>query len=410
MKKLLSIITIIVIICTSFSVISEEEPQGIDISDAIRSFMLSSYPEKAEKIIRISNENIRNKVEHETQWPGSTVYGATQEKIEETIQRRINNGGVIPENSFCIYPLITMRYSKQYANSYNFDELISDNKIWICPNKTFDVSTKYYDKDFLETPYRSSFNMCDKETIEYLQNPDAIEEQVRNEIDEDILDCKIILNGETIIMYIKGTLADYGIKLYSFPRTQNEGMCLDNFKVYTMAELLQSMANYITLPSIESLDQKPTFETEAQALQEDDLLQGNDRGLDLLKPLTRIEATTLLVRALGYENEPTETESKFADIPNGNWGVRYANIAADKGITQGIGDNKFAPDDLVTDNQFATLVLRSANEPEFDWKNAINLLIEKGIITEEQSQTMDLFTRGDMAKIIYEARQKDLIN
>jgi hypothetical protein len=89
--------------------------------------------------------------------------------------------------------------------------------------------------------------------------------------------------------------------------------------------------------------------------------------------------------------------------------VRYANIAADKGITQGVGDNKFAPDDLVTDNQFATLVLRSANEPEFDWQNAINLLIEKGIITAEQAENMDLFTRGDMAKIIYETRQKGLI-
>ena len=154
---------------------------------------------------------------------------------------------------------------------------------------------------------------------------------------------------------------------------------------------------------------KPTYEKEAQSLQAAGLLQGNEKGLDLLKPLNRIEATTILVRALGLENTPTETVSKFADIPDDNWGVKYANIAYDAGITRGIGDNKFAPDDLITGDQFATLLLRNSESEEFDWQTAINILIEKNIITPENAETMDLFTRGDMAKIIYEAREKGLI-
>ena len=117
----------------------------------------------------------------------------------------------------------------------------------------------------------------------------------------------------------------------------------------------------------------------------------------------------MLVRALGLEDEPTAETSNFTDIPNGTWGVKYANIAADNGITYGVGDGMFAPNDLVTSDQFAAFVLRNTDEPDIDWQTAMNVLIEQGIITQEQADTMNLFTRGDMAKIIYEAQEKGLI-
>ena len=75
------------------------------------------------------------------------------------------------------------------------------------------------------------------------------------------------------------------------------------------------------------------------------------------------------------------------------------------GIVKGVGDNKFAPDRGVTLEEFATMALRAAGEQDFDWEKAAEILTERGIITEEQTKTMDLFTRGDMAKIIYEARE-----
>ena len=36
------------------------------------------------------------------------------------------------------------------------------------------------------------------------------------------------------------------------------------------------------------------------------------------------------------------------------------------------------------------------------------IMIDEEIITPENAETMDLFTRGDMAKIIYEARERNL--
>lgn len=38
----------------------------------------------------------------------------------------------------------------------------------------------------------------------------------------------------------------------------------------------------------------------------------------------------------------------------------------------------------------------------------LNTFVERGLITSEQAEKMDLFTRGDMAKIIYEAKQRNM--
>ena len=50
------------------------------------------------------------------------------------------------------------------------------------------------------------------------------------------------------------------------------------------------------------------------------------------------------------------------------------------------------------------MILHLTDIGDFDWQNSVNILVEQGIISAEDARTMDLFTRGDMAKIIYEIR------
>lgn len=157
------------------------------------------------------------------------------------------------------------------------------------------------------------------------------------------------------------------------------------------------------------LDEKPTYDVEMQSLMDAGLLQGTDKGAEPLKPLSRLEATTMLVRALGLEDEPVSAAPQFVDIEAGSWGVKYANIAYAHGLSNGVGDGKFAPDERISAPQFATMVLRNSQAGDFDWTQGINILVENGIITQENADTMDLFTRADMAKIIYEARAKGLL-
>lgn len=222
---------------------------------------------------------------------------------------------------------------------------------------------------------------------------------------------KTFHNNFSTILYLRGTENEYGIKLFSYDSLANDPANLEAFRVYTMSELIQSCIGYETFQeyTADMQDQKPTYDQELQSLMDAGLLQGNDNGADPLKPLSRIEATTALVRALGLENEPASQSSLFSDIEEGSWGVRYANIAYEKGLTNGVGDGLFAPEERISADQFAALLLRSVQGQDFDWTQAVELLISRGVITQEDADTMDLFTRADMAKIIYEAREKGLI-
>jgi hypothetical protein len=399
-----------VFLSVSFTAVSEEH-EGISIAEKINSFMLVNDPQALERVNNALRTIVDMFIESYVNAKTMQGYQLNPGSVNNLRNEDYKKHAAIPEDSFYYYPLKTTRYAKQYADNFVFDELISDNKIWVSvpTNKAYYYNINTNSENYEET-IRKSEKLYDEKTIEFLHDPEKIEEMAKAEINEEIIDCKIVVVNVTTIIYLKGKNTDYGIKIYSPQVNEKDPVYLENFKIYEISELLESCANYIRLSSPEALDQKPTYETEATALQNEGLLQGTGNGLDLLKPLTRIEATTILVRALGLEDEPTAEASKFEDIPDGNWGVKYANIAADKGITNGIGNNKFDPDALVTDNQFATLVLRSANEPEFDWQDAINMLIKREIITAEQAETMDLFTRGDMAKIIYESRQKSLLN
>ena len=226
---------------------------------------------------------------------------------------------------------------------------------------------------------------------------------------------KVVVTGkESTCLYIKSSDNEYLIRLYTGqyynpekdnPYNKNEDWVseLELFKLYNAKDFFKTVADKMG----EMNKVKPTYETEAESLQADGLLKGNENGLDLLKPLTRIEATAILVRAMGYEDAQPSGTSYFADIQSDNWGAKYANIAKDKGIAAGVGDDKFAPNDAITASQFATLILRNMGESP-DWQTAINTFVERGLITSEQAEKMDLFTRGDMAKIIFEAKQKNM--
>ena len=154
---------------------------------------------------------------------------------------------------------------------------------------------------------------------------------------------------------------------------------------------------------------KPTYESEAESLQSEGMLKGNENGLDLLKPLSRIESAAMLLRAKGESENADTAVQTFTDVPQSHWGYGAAQKAYSLGIVNGVGDDKFAPEKTVTAEEFCTMLLRSAGESEFDWKQALNMLIERNIITEEESKTMDFFTRGDMAKILYDAKQNGLL-
>ena len=76
-------------------------------------------------------------------------------------------------------------------------------------------------------------------------------------------------------------------------------------------------------------------------------------------PLTRAMFVTILGRLAGQRGEVTAGFSNaFQDVPDGTWFTQYVAWAADKGIVLGHSPTAFAPNDPVTREQMAALMIR----------------------------------------------------
>lgn len=304
-----------------------------------------------------------------------------------------------------ITPLTTRMYANQYAVNGKFNYLFSNSGYWgIVSNNGAGINSYLTtDGTFIEdsSAYGIKFMVFTKEMCDFIRNENNIRNILSKRRITKINYIKISsMSNYMTFLYINCSDDEYIIPLYVEKKAN--GYKIKENQIYSVAEAMQFIVNKATYNT------KPNYDMEAQSLQADGLLQGNENGLDLLKPLTRIEAIAILVRVIGLEDEQTSDISYFADIPSDNWSAKYANIAKDKGIAAGVGDDMFAPNDIITASQFAAFILRNMGK-KADWQTAINTFIERGLITSEQADKMDLFTRGDMAKIIYESLQSGIL-
>ena len=320
---------------------------------------------------------------------------------------------------FLINCLKTDKYLLQYAQAERLGYLFSNTQYWSVESSNFTLEGNYItdiNEYFSDVVYKVAI---DNEEKEFITDINKIEDILLDANISSVTEVKLFsLLDLMSFMYIKGDAEEYIIKVSDHIGQNGYIPDIERFKLYPAKTVINEIVKLAEddqfsynkhLPQNSAL-QKSTYEAEAESLQQEGLLQGNENGLDLLKPLTRAEAVTLLIRAMGLEDQTANyTVSQFADIASDNWASPYAALAKEEGITNGISDTEFAPDDPVTADQFATFTLRAAGESNFDYTQGIQILIDRGIITEEESETMDLFTRGDMAKIIYEAREEGLL-
>ena len=67
----------------------------------------------------------------------------------------------------------------------------------------------------------------------------------------------------------------------------------------------------------------------------------------------------MLIRLLGKENEALETTAThpFKDVAT--WSDKYVAYAYSKGLTNGISEDEFGPNNIANSNTYLTLVLCS---------------------------------------------------
>ncbi len=311
-------------------------------------------------------------------------------------------------------------YSDQYAQEGCFEYLFSEEEYWRAPlastglgnsNTCYQINGERFADTEENTWIQNGGLLAQDRILRVVENSHIIEGLLLERGEKEVEDIKICaLSYSRPGLYIKCPEQEYFLKTYD--RYSNEYIFNDDtyYEFMTIEEAAQEGEDqsYDIYGNYET-PIKPTFDEEATTLQNKGLLYGNEKGLDLLKPLTRIEATTMLLRALD-ESTINETDTQtFTDVPTSYWGYGAAEKAYSLGLVMGVGDNKFAPNDMVTGTQFATMVLRAGNRSDFNWKDGLDILIAEGVISEADASTMDFFTRGDMAKIIYETIEKGLL-
>ena len=73
--------------------------------------------------------------------------------------------------------------------------------------------------------------------------------------------------------------------------------------------------------------------------------------------LTRAMFITILGRMENVD-ENKYIHSSFIDVPEGQWYSSYVNWAAQTGVTEGTGDGKFSPNNIITREQMAAIIAR----------------------------------------------------
>ncbi len=129
---------------------------------------------------------------------------------------------------------------------------------------------------------------------------------------------------------------------------------------------------------------------------------------DLDGPLTRHEALVMLVRLLGSEKEALAGQWKhpFKDVPA--WAEKYVGYAYTKGITDGLDETHFGGENVSTEAQYVTFVLRalgySDTNGDFSWNNPYKLSDSFGITSAGEEKLQ--FNRGEAVCISYNALSK----
>ena len=73
-------------------------------------------------------------------------------------------------------------------------------------------------------------------------------------------------------------------------------------------------------------------------------------------PITRAEFATLLVRALGLNEE---VSTKFSDVPANSWFTGTVGAAVKAGLIEGFDETSFKPNERISREQMAVMVTRA---------------------------------------------------
>lgn len=150
-----------------------------------------------------------------------------------------------------------------------------------------------------------------------------------------------------------------------------------------------------------------SYEKEADALFALGLFKGTNSGYELDREPTRAEAAAMLLKLLGVEEVAKKMNyaHPFKDVPS--WANPFVGYMYEKGMTTGIGDQKFGSDLQIKSNEYGTFVLKALGytSDDFDWKASLSFMTELGILNASETTGFEsnTFKRNEMVHLSYAA-------
>ncbi len=147
----------------------------------------------------------------------------------------------------------------------------------------------------------------------------------------------------------------------------------------------------------------------ANLLSDIHIFVGSDKGYELGRSATRVEALVLLIRMLGKEDEALELSNQasvFSDTPQ--WAIGYVNYAYEHALTKGIGDGQFGANQEVTLQAFLTFMMRalgySDTMGDFTYAQVVEFAMEKEVYTQDMADEIGdgPFLRNHLAQILFD--------
>ena len=180
-------------------------------------------------------------------------------------------------------------------------------------------------------------------------------------------------------------------------------------KITSLLLALTLCLGLLTLPAgAASEDTAARMQHTAEALKYLTLFRGSDKGFELDRAPTRMEAVIMLVRLLGKENEALagEWSHPFTDAPTWQNAAEYLGYAYTSGLTRGTSATAFSPNEPASARECVTLTLRALGYTDSQegslwdrWETQAN---EIGLIPAAMT-TGSGFTRGDAVLLYYNA-------
>lgn len=121
--------------------------------------------------------------------------------------------------------------------------------------------------------------------------------------------------------------------------------------------------------------------------------EGRDKGsFGPAEPLTRGQAAALLLRACGAEIEEETEEPLFWDVAKSTPYSKYINTGKRLGLLSGDGQKRFHPEDTITRQEFAVLVMNAVH------KNGLELPSERQSVSFRDADSIASWAKDAVAE------------